>query len=306
MRPIIASRRPLRVRNNTAKIALSTHFLYGHSGASPEEGEGERRDISVHLKKLFALAIYQVKIKEDNSFEDITTTFEEIWRELGYTGKLNSAELHRKVRGVFDEGEAMHWWVATKVTTRIGSDIQWESMRWLEKVKYTEGSHDVVLRLSQDLAPFVFKLKGNFTQLYVESILALATNHGVGLYEFLRQYARRDLDKNWQIGLPALHDATSVLPNSRHANSWFDFAREVLQPAITDINEGTDLQLEKPDPDIDLRYRPVKKGGKVVAVEFKVVENRNRINSWKRRDQGLVSSKRIPENRRLPAPKAQG
>jgi hypothetical protein len=278
-----ASPRQLLKPAAAAVFSLPNRFI---SGRAAHPGEPP----STHLRKLFALAVCQVVMKKDQTFEDIITNRSELWRELGYS-RLPPMVVHEKVKNFLDEALRFTWWVRKEVVI-VGSspDTQWESMRWLEKAFYTEGDGSVVLRLHPDLKAHVFRLKGYFTQLYLKAVLALPTSSSIGLYEFLRQYAHRTLGDSWRVELSVLHDVMGIPCDSFYSNSWSKFSDEKLEPALVAINQETDLMVE---------YEPVKQKGKVVAIMFKVVENRERINSWKRKDQGLIEGQAVPKSRRL-------
>lgn len=129
--------------------------------------------------------------------------------------------------------------------------------RWLSKVWTNKRSGVVKIRIDEDLAPYLFDLKKSFTQYQLCNILAMKSAFSVRIYELMKSYAFQggkvfELDE-----LKRLLMVDTVKSYERFP----DFRRYVLEIALKEINGLTDISLD---------YSTVKKGRKVVKLEFSI------------------------------------
>lgn len=64
------------------------------------------------------------------------------------------------------------------------------TIRLINKPRYTEGSNNLIVDLDKDLIPYIIDLKKEFTRYQIENILKLNSSYAVRVYEPLKQYER--------------------------------------------------------------------------------------------------------------------
>lgn len=161
--------------------------------------------------------------------------------------------------------------VTTKLKGRVIEFFEDEEMdsflqtTWLRYVRYRKGKGVVTLLLEEELAPHLLELRKNFTSYGLKNILLLRSKYAMQMYEILKSYENLGA---WCVGLENL----KKLLFAEQYERFPDFRRKVLEIAVLEINEKTD---------ISANYKLTKKGKKVIGIEFTIktnFENSNRLN----------------------------
>lgn len=127
--------------------------------------------------------------------------------------------------------------------------------RWVSEVSYIEGAGTVEFSFAPRVVPFITRLETAFTSYRLTRIAQLSSVYAVRIYELLVQYLtigtrKFDLVELKEIlGIP---DEYSVIN---------DFKKRVLDVAVAQINEHTDL---------DISYLQQKSGRTVIGFTFLV------------------------------------
>jgi plasmid replication initiation protein len=106
--------------------------------------------------------------------------------------------------------------------------------------------------LSRSLRDYLIGLTKNFTQYELYNILALKSKYSIRLFELFKSYSYQKR-KEFPI------DTLKELLYASNYVKFGDFRRRVLEPAIEEINEYTELTIS---------YETIHKGKKVIAVKF--------------------------------------
>ena len=136
-------------------------------------------------------------------------------------------------------------------------------VRWLAKVEMIKNSGKVRIEIDRDLAPYLMNLKERFTKYELYNILGMKSAFSIKIYELLKSY--QGIHRK-EFGLEELKSKLMV-QEVKSYQRFPDFRRKVLEVAIKEINELTDIQVE---------WEPETKGRKVVAVVFRIKQK----NSW--------------------------
>lgn len=130
---------------------------------------------------------------------------------------------------------------------------------WLAKVTTNKKSGIATIKLDEDLVPYLFDLGQRFTQYHLRKILGMQSAYSVRIYELMKSYA---FQKSKTFDLDELKKLLMV-ENVQSYDRFPDFRRFVLEPAMKEINELTDLHVS---------FETVKKGRKVVKIKFRIVQ----------------------------------
>lgn len=130
---------------------------------------------------------------------------------------------------------------------------------WIAKPKINKRSGIVRIRLDDDLIPYLFNLKKRFTKYQLYNILAMKSAFSVRMYELMKSYCNL---KTITFDLDELKRLLMV-ENVKSYERFPDFRRKVLEKAISEINELTDIRV---------RYEPITRGRKVIKLKFNISE----------------------------------
>lgn len=127
---------------------------------------------------------------------------------------------------------------------RRGPDGEIIRQRWVDHVRYRDGTATVFLSFSQHLHADLSDLaKGRFTSYTIGAIRQMRNVYSIRIFEMLWQYisvGKRFLD---------VEDLREKLELQDKYPLFSDFRRYIIEPAIKEINAKTNLQIDKPVPE---------------------------------------------------------
>lgn len=109
--------------------------------------------------------------------------------------------------------------------------------RWISSIGYMPEDGKIKLCFAQDMLPFLGALKGEFTKYKLKHVAKMKSIYGNRLYELLMQWqtiGKREVDIDW---LKQCFQIEEQYPDMA------DFKKRVLEPAIKDINEHSNLNV---------------------------------------------------------------
>lgn len=129
--------------------------------------------------------------------------------------------------------------------TRLASRIMWLksieeeiTVRWIDKAKLNKRKGQVYIKLDDDLKPYLLCLYGNFTKFPLHSVIRMKSKYGIMLYEILRSYYFQNNRIKFDI-----EDLKERLDCNSY-NSFTNFKKRVIEPAIKDINTYSEIYVE--------------------------------------------------------------
>lgn len=128
-------------------------------------------------------------------------------------------------------------------------------VRWLAKVRTNKRKGTVHIKVDEDLVPYLFGLKQEFTKYQLLDILAMKSAYSIRIYELLKSYAGLQ-EKTFDL---ADLKKRLMVEDIESYKRFPDFRRKVLDIAVREINELTALNVS---------YEPICKGRKVIKVKF--------------------------------------
>lgn len=127
--------------------------------------------------------------------------------------------------------------------------------RWISSASYINGTGTIQLRFASEMVPYITRLKPGFTQYRLERIGRMSSAHAVRLYELLTQYKECSERKI------AIADLKSMLELDGEYDRLDNFKRRVIDVAVDQINEHSDLQVS---------YIQLKTGRFITDLMFKI------------------------------------
>ena len=174
--------------------------------------------------------------------------------------------------------EASHYEYMKKLLKNIRDKSAWVKssdgksetvISWFSSVTVTKGTGKVLIKFNEKLQPYLIDLHRQYreeglcyTTYNLLMVLKMKSKYGIRLYELIKSYSN---EKRWTFKINELKDQMSAFDKDGKQimpKTWNDFnhfKNKVIEPAIADINNSSDLHIG---------YEAILTGNKVTAVKF--------------------------------------
>lgn len=175
---------------------------------------------------------------------------------------------------------------AQKIADALGSKrftiktlTGWLNTGWIASMEYKKGEAILEAEISPKLLPYLVDLKEKFTFFRLENILLLRSSHAIKIYQFLTQYKK--IGERF-LALEELKGMLGIkkLPSYGMYNN---LKQKVLEISKREINLKTDISID---------YEEIKKGRKVIAVKFKIMEKQTQEEQAKKMFKAYIQQKK--------------
>ena len=165
----------------------------------------------------------------------------------------------------------------SKIDERSGKIGNYKS-RWVDKIGYIDDLGCVELVFASDVIPLITRLEARYTEYELKQVVGLQSEYAIRLYELIIQW--RSVGKTSQISLVELREKLGLVDEYQRIEA---FKRRVLDLAITQINEHTDITSE---------YEQHKQGRVIIGFtfKFKVKKNKGKTTANIEVDNGNMSN----------------
>jgi len=160
---------------------------------------------------------------------------------------------------IYEETKALLKGLQSKVMWLTLEDGTETTVNWVNKVWTNKRSGKAKIRLDEDMTPYLFDLQEKFTAYGLCNILKMKSQYSIRLYEILKSY---QWQKRHVFEVSELKRLLMV-EDIKSYERFPDFRRKVLEIAISEINEYTD---------INIQMDTITKGRKVIEVKFCITE----------------------------------
>lgn len=179
----------------------------------------------------------------------------------------------------------MSFWIRGEVNGRE-KDIL---MRWFNIVHMDPGNGNIEISFHEDMFPYLLDLQKNLTETNryyttykLQNISLMKHRYSIKLYELLKSYQYNNRKWRFENGTGSEYDLqiriadTKIDKKTRQAitvipkgwSNWAIFKRDVLEPAVQEINKYTDIKVAYEGKKIDMHQ---KKTRAIRMVEFYMV-----------------------------------
>lgn len=227
--------------------------------------------------KIMALSFKRVKLNKNGNPAVVFTT-NELRKLTGVRGN-----------GFYDQLKIAAAGLMNKMVYMEDEQAQsFSFINLIQKAEYREGAFTVVF--TNESKALLYDLKSNFTSMSIDTLFSFKTNHAYRLYEILKVHEYKIGDNNKPVEIvyplsdlklqlncintegkkvkielmkphPNYDKIVNDLDTEKKFESWYEFKRRVLEKAIKEINQTTELNIS---------YAPIRtgRGGKTTAVRF--------------------------------------
>lgn len=147
--------------------------------------------------------------------------------------------------------------------TNILSNVVWiknengnlTSVHWVEKVTIEKGTGTIIIRLDEDIIPYLYNVQKEFTQYALLEVLPMKSQYSYLIYMYLKSFAYQS---SKVVDLCGLKEYLGVdeIPSYQ---KFKDFRVNILDRAVREINRYTTLEVN---------YELIKEGRAVKKIRF--------------------------------------
>lgn len=199
--------------------------------------------LSIDEVRILALTIGTMDPKSNQKIFDFTVAdfvreFPEISQDNAYK------QIQAAIKRIYDRS------VKTEDKDRV------TEFRWVSSRTYFKKEGRFRIAMTDEVMPYLTQLKGQFTQYQLKHIAYFNSAHSIRIYELITQY--RSVGSR-EITVEKLKEWLQVEDSY---SRWNNFKARVLDPAISEINEKSDLLVE---------VEQIKRGRTIHALNFVIL-----------------------------------
>lgn len=192
-------------------------------------------------KSRFSLSLLQQKIvlyliSQINPYDDDFKLYEfsivDFCKVCGIDSQ--SGDKYRELKSAIKEIADKSLWIS------IDEDSE-TLLRWIEKPYINRKDGIIKIRLDSDMKPYLLRLKRNFTTYELIWTLHFRSKYTIRLYELIKSIHYHDLEEYQR---QYTVDELKVLLDGIKYEQYRDFKRNVLMPAVKEINQYSDKILD--------------------------------------------------------------
>lgn len=126
----------------------------------------------------------------------------------------------------------------------IGDEIEGISLNWFSSVRYNSNRGSLLVDFHPDLKPYLLQLQSYFTQYENKNIQQFKCIHSLRFYEFLKQKQNLGKGLEFYIELTIVDIRSMFCFSENEYKKTNDLKRFVIEPAIKEITNQTDLNIK--------------------------------------------------------------
>lgn len=202
-------------------------------------------------------------------------------------------------------------------------------LRWFNITRMDPGSGDVEISFQSDMFPFLLDLQKHleeegryYTTYKLQNITLMKHRYSPRIYELLKSYQYNNKKWTFENGTGSVYDlqrriagteidkktrkAISMIPESW--KNWAIFKRDVLEPAVKEINKYTDIKVAYDGKKEDIHHRKTRairtiefymvgKTGpeqrstdEVIDAEYREIENNEKYHQYTLEEMGIAET----------------
>jgi plasmid replication initiation protein len=235
-----------------------------------------RFNLNVQEQKIILYLISKIK-PEDLNLKEYNFKITDFCRVCGLSD--DSGGNYKYIKDTIKTLSDKSVWIEMGKTEKL--------LRWIYTAEISQQSGLIIIRISDDVKPYLLQLKEKFTQYELLYTLAMKSQYSIRLYEILKSYEYRH-------GQTFRIDELKKKLNAENYERYADFKRKVLDISMREINELSDLTVT---------YSVQKEGRKFNKINFSIRLKKNideRLKTWQQIDLKLNGNKRnIGKNDKL-------
>lgn len=200
-----------------------------------------RSKLSLSEMKAFLATITTIDAKNDTEFKEVTLTKKEFCGDTNLDFRTVKSVCKTLLKQVYE----------------IENNQVWKAYPIYQMFEYDKKTDEVRFRFNDYMRPYLLELTQKFTKYQIKNIINMTSKYSIRTYQLLKDL--RDVKRHIEFELEDFCDKLEV-PKSKR--KWGDFQIDIMQTAIKEINELTDIRILGIFPER-------KKGKKVLSFSIK-------------------------------------
>lgn len=185
-----------------------------------------RYSLSLQQQKILCYLIANCIKRSDTSETWITVSIRDMYAVFGQSDRS-----YERAKSDFKTLRDKSWWIVTD-----GNKDRDVTVGFISKVEIYRNSQIIKFKWDEDMLPYLQDIKEKYTEYKLFYVLTMGSSYSVRLYELFKSVANKTI---WNFKIDYLKKLLMAEKYVRFAN----FKQRVLTPAITEINERTDLNV---------------------------------------------------------------
>lgn len=169
----------------------------------------------------------------------------------------NESDLYRRIDEITDR--LVNQTVVVRRRMEDGRR-EFEKINVLSKCTYREGEGVIEARFTEDMRPFLLRLKGRFTLYLIKVFLRLRSKYATQIYELLKM--RQGISSRYRISVGEFRRTLGL--EDKYEGRFYSIKTRVIEQARKELEKKADIYFT---------YRVVREGQTPVAIEFLIHEN---------------------------------
>jgi putative pNL871104_p1 len=187
-----------------------------------------RSKLNLQEMKAFLATITTIDAKNDAEFKEVTLTRQEFCSDTNlYNDYRNVKSICQKLLKQVYEIEHID----------DGKRI-YQGFTIYQRFIYDEKKQEIRFKFNDDMRPYLLELTQKFTKYQIKNIINMTSKYSIRTYQLLKDL--RDVKRHIEFELEDFCDKLEV-PKSKR--KWGDFQIDIMQTAVKEINELTDLRI---------------------------------------------------------------
>lgn len=235
-----------------------------------------RQKMTLREAQLLYIAISQIT-RNDTNLKTYETTVPELARFMN----IDEQSLYRDLKGICKS------LCQQVVEVQIGGTKarqKWKIFSWIQSAEYDSGK--LILRLSDDIKPYLLDLQAYYTQTQLGTLLTFRSYYATRLYQYLYADANARNVEEWHFTCDELRELFQVKTKEYTRN--YNLIQKTIKPALAELSTSEYAYIWN-----YAEHKASKRGNPLTGVSFSAVFFRNN-----REKESFVAHKRIWDRQR--------
>ena len=232
-----------------------------------------RSKLNLQEMKAFLATVTTIDAKNDAEFKEVTLTRQEF---------CSDTNLYNDYRIIKSICQKLLKQVYEIEHIEDGKRI-YQGFTIYQRFIYDEKKQEIRFKFNDDMRPYLLELTKKFTKYQIKNIINMTSKYSIRTYQLLKDF--RDIKRHIEFELEDFCDKLEVPKSKRR---WGDLQLDILQTAIKEINELTDIRI--------LGIFPERKRGKKVlsfSLKFCYVDEYEDVKNIEHK--GLIADEKLSQ-----------
>ena len=226
-----------------------------------------RSKLSLSEMKAFLATITTIDAKNDTDFKEVTLTKKEFCGDTNLDFRTVKSVCKTLLKQVYE----------------IENNQVWKAYPIYQMFEYDKKTDEVKFKFNDYMRPYLLELTQKFTKYQIKNIINMTSKYSIRTYQLLKDL--RDVKRHIEFEIEDFCDKLEVPKSKRQ---WGNFQSDIMQTAVKEINELTDIRI--------LGIFPERKRGKKVlsfSLKFCYVDEYEDVKNIEHK--GLIADEKLSQ-----------